>query len=740
MDSLALIHDFCLIALLAGAFGYACKCINLSPILGFLSAGVLLGYNLPFLTLQAEAQVGILTQIGLVFIMFCLGLTLSLSKLRQLGISTLIGTIISSLLILHVIQGIGMLVGWTHLQSLFTAALFMVSSSAVIAKSLQSMQLTHARSGQIALGVTINEDIVAIVMLAVLTSQVQASALSPSLSGLLTSLTVFVVLIILAGLSLVPRLLRWLDSQHTDDELQTLFLCGLLFLLAWLSVIAGYSLALGAFLIGAIVAELPQKLKISSAFSGLKDLFGAIFFVGIGMQIHLSDLGDSVIPILLLSLLVLVLRPLATCIGFTIVGVQPSTAKQAALFLIPLGEFSFVIAQMGVNANILPQSFYSVAVGVCLITIISGPLIAHNNKHILNFLDKLTPNKAFWLTEGYYKWVNSFTWHRQPTWRVLKPQMLRIATEAFACACLVSAAPAVFKLLYPHIPTQVSNLFSAVYILLSCGVLSVLIAALWRNIDAFLLLLADCITLPEKARNMVPKLSQLLASVVVFYSLWLFLPTDLRIYGVLLFLLAGLSLAIFSRQVIYLYSHWNLSVRSTFSATKGPKASRPFQEGSSLHLADFILEENSKWCGKTLKELTIPERFNCSIVEITRQSTPVLTLDGNTQLFAYDQLTVLGTVDNLSKVEEATKETIETPLTPQALTLETVVFPGVLTRVSYKELAELAKTNFSIQLVASPTQSFKSKDIVPAGTELLLLGRHLDINSFKTYLGTQNLS
>ena len=747
MDSISLIHDLCIISLVSAFLGIVCKRIHLSPIIGFLAAGILLGPHVFSIHLIKEHEyIHTLAQVGLVFLMFTIGLHLSLSKLRLMGPKLLIGTAISALIVLHSVQFCGMLLGWTPLQSLFTAALLMVSSSAVISKTLSSLHLSHDRSGQIALGVSVNEDIVAIIMLAVLTSQVQvqSSALSPSISTLLSSLTVFVVLLIIAGLSLVPQLFRKLEKL-IDNELQTLLICGFLFLLAWISVKAGYSLALGAFILGAIVAETPQRVKVEHSFEGLKDLFSGVFFVSIGLMLDLRDLPLAFGTVLLLTAMAVIIRPLATCLGFVLVGTELAVARKTSLLLIPLGEFSFVIAQMGVSSKAMPSSFYSVAIGVSIFTIFLSPIIARFSDPIVGLLNLATPKPVVSAIEKYHAWLNSFSFDKRPTWKILKPQVIRISTEIILCVGLISIAMPMHDFSLPFVPQAFLGFYAIVFSIIYGGIVLLAVVALWRNLDAFMLLISDCMRLSVRIRHYLPKATRALSSIIIFYGLWLVVPPELRIYGAILFLCAALSLILFSRHVIYLYSQWQYSVRSTFiPPIKPPIVTRSIHKKWEIHLADYIIEPGSAWANKTIAELNLPSTLHCTVVELTRQEYHVTPINGSTRLFPFDKITLLGAPADLSIAEEQmTLVAIQDAINPtNEITLESLTLPlqGSWVNKDLKSL-ELSQ-KFNVQIVGIEAGDVMSKPnrstILTPGVTLLILGTHADISAVNSHI--QSLS
>lgn len=326
MEGIHLIQDLAIVLLAAGIAGAVCRRLGLSVVVGYLVAGVIVGpYTPPFSMVSDINRIQTLAQVGLVFLMFGIGLGLSITKLRRMGWATLLAMALGAAIMLGLTQALGLFVGWSPIQALFMAAMFMVSSSAVISKIVGELNLSHDRAGQVALGITVIEDVVAVVMLTVLGSRTGGA--EANVGSLLTGMTAFVVLLVAAGLLMVPRLLRRLEAR-ADPELQTIIVAGVLFLLAIAAAKAGYSMALGAFLLGAIVAEIPQKLAVEKAFVGMRDLFSAVFFVAIGMMIDVRLLKD-VWPLALgLGVFVVVGRTIATGLALTLCGTRPAEARR----------------------------------------------------------------------------------------------------------------------------------------------------------------------------------------------------------------------------------------------------------------------------------------------------------------------------------------------------------------------------------------------------------------------------
>ncbi|HBR95071.1 MAG TPA: hypothetical protein DEA90_13000 [Opitutae bacterium] len=330
----------------------------------------------PYVTDVVRIQ--LLSQLGLVFLMFFIGLSLRLRKLRQVGLGVMLATVITALGTLTLARCSALLLGFDETTALFLAAMLMGSSSAIVGKLIYDNQLMHRRAGQLALAMTLLEDIVAIVMLGYLGSyvameQASGNAGMGEIFGTVALLIAFVALIILPGIVVLPR---WLNrfEKRGGIELETLIVAGLLFAMAWLALSAGYSIALGAFLCGVILAETKRVQAIERSFSGLKDIFVALFFTAIGMAIDVTRFPEALGIIALGVTLAFLVRPIAATLGFLSVCEDEEVAMKAAFCVTPIGEFSFVIAGLGVASGILDDTMQVAAVGISFVTSLLAPM------------------------------------------------------------------------------------------------------------------------------------------------------------------------------------------------------------------------------------------------------------------------------------------------------------------------------------------------------------------------------
>lgn len=664
MDHYTLVQDFVILLLAAGLAGMLCKRIGLSAIVGYLLAGIVIGpHSPPFSLIVDTDHIVQLSHVGLVFLMFAIGLELSLSKLRRMGLPIIMATAIGAVFMFAFTLLLGRALGWTPLQSLFVAAMLMVSSSAVIAKIMSELKLNHDRAAQMALAITIVEDIVAVIMLTVLATQ--GTGASAGVGEVLTGLTAFIVLFVGLGLLLLPRLLRWLEKRG-DEELQTLVISGLLFLLALSAIKAGYSIALGAFLFGALIAEMPQKHAIEKSFGSLRNLFGSIFFVSIGMMIDLSLLREIWLPVLALSAFSLIVRPIACGVALMLVGIPPRQARRGGLLLTPLGEFTFIIAQAGITAAILPASFYPLAVGLSVLTVLATPVLNRFAEPILNGLDAVEPTVVKRFFVAYQSWLQQVQQRRAPAmaWKFIRGRLVQIALEMLFVTGLLIFSHQILVQVETHVPAtfvSAEALRIGFWSILGLIVLVPLVAV-WRNIAAVSAIAAEAWQMHALPERFMALILRTAAAIVLGAWLYALLPLqDLSGMGWIAIVLAAIAVAaIFSRKLIYWHSTWQHSVNTVLAGhghTAGPAdgadrdALAHGLETWNLELHECTVPATAAYAGRSLAELQIPARFGCFIVEVERNHFAIPNLSSDLACFPGDKLLLLGQAAEIAKAQ-----------------------------------------------------------------------------------------
>lgn len=758
MHGAQLIQDLAVILVVAGAVGWVCQRLGLSVVVGFLAAGIVVGpFTPPFALVKDIGRVDTLAQLGLVFLMFSIGLKLSLRRLRRLGLSLLLAVSSAAAIVFYVTRLAGAIAGFDSREGLFLAAMLMVSSSSVIMKVLQETGATHERVGQLAMGVSVLEDVVAVVMLTLLNSVVQFGGMARApLGETLGLFGSFVVLAAIGGLLLVPWLLRKL-SISAGEELQTLGLAGLLFGLAVLAQRAGYSLALGAFLLGTIVAETPHRTQVERTFEGMRDVFTAVFFVAIGMEIDLRLLGNSIGMVLGVTVFTLVVRSAAMAIGLSLIGTAPREALRVGLSVTPIGEFSFVIAQLGVLAAVVPDTFYPMAVSVSLLTTLIAPFLTRHSDQISGWLLARQPRTLRGWSVYYHTWLENLQAQqkRNMLWQLSRKRFVQIGVEMlFVTGLLVFAESMlnrVVRWLGPDwlFPSGPAVLF---WLVLALVVLAPLVA-IWRNLSTLSLLFAQVATAGHSDEKRIQPMVEMAFKFVAGMGLYVWLSTLLPMEGRAKWIVIGsgvvavCALMIFQRKLIYWHSELEVGLQEAIQGTERIETDlnapwlRPHGDWK-ISVTDCVLPDLANVQGRCIADLDLRARFGCTVVGVGRQGYMISLPPPNTVLYPRDRLLLLGTA---GQVEEAKMFLIAVSALPSSaaefdeVRMETLIVPA-WSRAVGQDLKTLSPTqDFHVQIAGirrgdTRVLSPSGEEVIGSGDELLVLGMPDGIGSFRDWL------
>jgi monovalent cation:H+ antiporter-2, CPA2 family len=745
MTGIDFIRDLAVVLTVAGVVGWLCQRVGLSVIIGYLAAGIIIGpYTPPFAFVAELDRVHVLSQVGLVFLIFSIGLNLSFQRMQRLGMSVILATVIAALVVFHATRLLGLALGWNTTETLFAAAMLMVSSSAIISKVLEELNATHQRSGQMALGMTVLEDLVAVVMLTILSTLIQFGGTQPApLVLTIGTLGSFVTFLLFVSLLFVPRLLLRL-TRTAGTEVRTIIIIGLLLSLAWVAASAGYSLALGAFLLGVIVASTPHKPEIERVFEGLRDMFGAVFFVSMGMLFELRLLGDTWFLVILLTVFTIFCRTIACALGFILVGNSSRDATRAGLSLVALGEFSFIIAQMGVVAGVVPPAFYPLAVGVSLATTLTAPPMMRHSKGISDWLDARMPLFLREWIAFYHEWLKRMSKLRQRSllWRLTGRRLIQTGVHIFFVSALLLFAGPLYEWLLAR--TGPSWIFAndARFLFWSAFGILVLapLVAIWRNFDALAMIFAESATADSRRRRFLQPLLEtaikVVATAVLMAWLLALLPFNFSL-AALAAICAFLVLlaAIFWRRLVYWHSRLEIELQTQLNAAFGTGgrgdlrlALREQTADWKLQADEIVLPDFTNAAGRTIGELELRKRHGCSVVSIDRQGYVMANPGADEALYPRDKLLVVGTQEQIAAVEKelnASKTAAEFQGLSE-LSIEVIAVPSDSIRGG--TLVELDPIrNFSVQIAGIQRHGTRlltpsGGDQVEPGDELLVLG------------------
>lgn len=756
MNGFHFIQDLAVILVVAGVVGWICQRIGLSVIVGFLVAGMVVGPHTPITLVADVERIDTLAQIGLVFLMFSIGLQLSLKKLRRLGLSLMVATFVGAIIMYHLSRLLALSMGWGVREGLFLAGMLMVSSSAIISKILQETGLNHERSGQFAMGVAVVEDVVAVVMLTILNSMVQlGQGGNDRVPETLLLLGAFVVLAGIGGLLLVPWLLKRM-SISADEELQTLGMAGLLFGLAVVAQTAGYSLALGAFLLGTIVAETPHRHQVVRTFEGMRDVFSAVFFVAIGMQINALDLWREAGVIVGIAAFTLVARPIAVATGLSLIGTPLKDGLRTGLMAGTIGEFSFIIAQLGVASKVVPARFYPIAVGVSLITTLMAPLLMRRSEAIA---DAAVTRQPKWMEDWwrvYHGWLAQMRQRtsRNLLWQLSRKRVVQLSVGVLFVTGLIVFSGQLFAVvddwLGRRFPPNVVQL--GFWVALALIVLAPLVA-IWRNLSAMAMLYAEISTRghaeAKRMRRVIEVALKVGAGVLIYLWLVAVLPADGTAHWLLLVsaIVAVLAVIVLRRKLIYWHSEMEVEIlnvmdtaESRMTATEAPWLASHGEW--NLQMIDCTLPDLADCQGKPISELDLRARFGCTVVGIERQGYMIPLPPPDAVLYPRDKVLLMGTVDQVKAGRKFLSAVSGAPVADSVFAevrMESVVLPP-WSRAAGRTLGELSPAqNHGVQIagvhrgglrILNPSASERLEN----GDEILMLGTPVQNQDFKTWL------
>ena len=761
MQEIIFLRDLATALLAAAIFAWILQRVGFSSVVGYLLAGVAIGPFSPIVQLVQDLDhIQILAQIGLVFLMFGIGLGLSFARLQRMGLSIFAAVLISSIFLFNLCRLFGVTMGWNGFQTFFLAGTLMISSSAIIVKILDELNITHQRAGQLALGITVLEDVVAVVMLTLFLSMLKvggnASAEGASFWPTLGGLGSFVVFLLVISMLAIPRILNWL-SKDGASELKTLTVTALVLFAAFIGVRAGYSTALGAFLLGAVIAGTRHKDEIEKSFAALQNIFGAIFFVAVGMMFDVRLLLQVWWLVAIVTLLTLIARPLACAFGLVAIGHSSRNSLKAGLALIPVGEFAFVMIQVGKSANILPEVFYALAIGVSLATAVIGPLLTRRSESICTWIEAHEPRVLRETIQFYHRWLAEFHVRSNASilWKLASKRILHIAVHLFFVSAFIIFSRPIFNLVRDFLAGHsvlgpiLHFIFWPTYVALLLGPL----IAIWRNMEALSMIMSEGVTRTSTRTSLQPLLQTTFKAISgIIFLAWLLLLVPFGLWTFWALCIIAAIVLLFApfiwRRLIKLHSKLEFDFRermkaaSTLGSSSGLPASVLEQPQEwNLEIDEVTLPYRTEHAGSAIAKLDLRRQFGVSIMAIDRQGHLIVNPDGIEKLYASDKLLLLGGRDQLSEAEQLLRGTGTARGSVngdfEQITMETVTIPSLSGEPTLADL-NLA-TRYGIQVCGIERATRRTlipsfQEQIRSGDRLLVLGTHDRIQRWRSDL------
>ncbi len=669
-DIPALINDLAYILMSAGIVTLIFKRLKQPLVLGYIVAGFLVSPHMPYTASVVDTEnVHLWADIGVMFLLFSLGLDFSFKKILKMGASPIITTI--SIIFCMAMLGVfvGHAFGWSRMDCIFLGGMLAMSSTTIIYKAFDDLGLRQQQFAGMVMSVLILEDILAIVMMVMLSAI--ASGNNPDggqMLGSVMKIGFFLVLWLVVGIFAVPFFLRKVRNLINAEVLLIVAL-GLCCAMAVFSTKVGFSSAFGAFIMGSILAETVEAERIEKLVEPVKNLFGAIFFVSVGMLVDPQILVDYAVPIVMLVLTILVGQATLGSFAFMLGGESLKSAMRCGFSMAQIGEFSFIIASLGLSLSVISDFLYPVVVAVSVITTFLTPYMIRLATPAYNHLEPHLPSKVI-------RSLNHLAMSRQESteqskWKKLLTQM---AVNTIVYSILTSATIAVmFTFVLPFMRRLLPGWELHWYANAITGVLTILFISpflramiMKKNRSEEWRALWD-----ESNRNRIPLLFTILVRVMIgvafiFYIchfLSRFTNAVMITIGILVIALMVLSRTVKQRS-IKLERLFIMNLRSREIAAQVHGKKRPLYEGRLLdrdvHIAEFDVPMNSMWMGSTLKQLDLGKKYGVHISSILRANFRLNIPDGDYVIFPGDKLQVIGSDDQLSKFGQALEKELIT--------------------------------------------------------------------------------
>ncbi len=632
------------------------KKLNQPLVLGYILAGFLVGPNLKLLPSVTDINgVHVWAEIGVIFLLFSLGLEFSFKKLFKVGVASSATAIFEIIAMLLLGYCTGKLLGWSQTDSIFLGGILSISSTTIIIRALGELGVKKQKFAGLVFGVLVVEDLVAVLLLVLLsTLAVSQRFASTELMISLVKLGFFLTLWFLTGIFLIPTFLKR-TSKLMDDETMLLVSLTFCFFMVIVAVKIGFSAALGAFIMGSVLAETTSAERIERLTTSVKELFGAIFFVSVGMLIEPIVLRNYAVPILIISLVTITGKITSTTIGALLSGQPLKNAIKAGISLSQIGEFSFIIATLGLTLKVTSDFLYPVAVAVSAITTFTTPYLMRLSEPFYKLVEKSLP----------HKWIKSFSDGsslKEKNGKRFEPVFSTYANVVGLNFVIIIAI--IFlstRFLFPFLTSKIHNYILS--IILTCFISVTLMSPfLWAlalkkivptSTNSFLL------NLKYKVRLVI--MGEIIRIAIAVFLLY-FLFSQLFVTFTALFTFLAITIILLIALSKYLRIVYNYIEQRfvTNLYARELETGKPQNERLpwNIHVEKFEIQPESDFAGKTLLQLALREKFRINIVMIERGELKITIPNKDDLLFPGDSISVIGTSGHLEQFGKALETSV----------------------------------------------------------------------------------
>lgn len=642
----ALISDLALILGTAGLVTLLFKKLNQPIVLGYLVAGFLVGPKTSiFPTIVSGQSINLWAEIGVIFLLFALGLEFSFNKLFRVGGSAGFTALFEISLMIVFGYTTGRLLGWSLMDSLFLGGILSISSTSIIFRTIEELGFKNMRFVSMVFGILVIEDLVAVLLMVLLTTV----ALTRDFAGTemlaaIVKLGFFLAIWFVAGIFILPSFLKRSQKLLTEETVLVVAV-GLCLLMVVFASSVGFSSALGAFITGSILAETIEGERIHHLVAPIKNLFSAVFFISVGMLIDPHIIALYWREVLLLSAIVIVGKTLSVTLGSILAGQTLKSAVQSGMGLSQIGEFSFIIATLGLNLKVISEKMYPIAVAVSVITAFTTPYMLKYSEKFYGLLEKILPPKVISALDSYS--VISFSMSGNKEWREqVRAYVLKVLLNSVVVVAIFLLMARVFL---PFLLERQMEEGPAKFLSLSATLIlsaPFLWALAFGRTKQFELLLVEQ---GKGSHNYVFLVSRIMlavgllgAMVAQFVPLWWALGITLWMVVVV-----GYVLSHKLRDIYQWFENRFLSNLHDDVQKKHAKKSLHHLAPWDAHITEFQIPPEGPYVGQPLYELSIREKYGVTIAMIERGRLRITAPGRSESLMPYDHVHVIGTDEQL---------------------------------------------------------------------------------------------
>ena len=658
-----MVTDLALILVVAGIVTLLFKKLKQPLVLGYVVAGFLVSPHMPYTASVVDSEnIHLWSDLGVMFLLFSLGLDFSFKKILKMGASPIISTCTIIFCMSMLGMFVGNLFGWARMDCIFLGGMLAMSSTTIIYKAFDDLGLRQQQFAGRVMSVLILEDILAIVMMVLLSAIASGKELGGGeMLDSILRIVFFLVLWLVVGIFAIPIFLRRVRYLINNEVLLIVSL-GLCCAMAVFSTKVGFSSAFGAFIMGSILAETIEAEKIIKLVEPVKNLFGAIFFVSVGMLVDPKILVDYALPIFVLVMTILVGQAFLGTFSFMLGGESLKSAIRCGFSMAQIGEFSFIIASLGLSLHVIGDFLYPVVVAVSVITTFLTPYMIRLATPAYTHLEKHLPNKL--IQSMNHLSMNQTGTPENSLWKQLLTQMAMntVIYSILSTAVIVLMFTFLLPFMHKLLPGDDLRIYAnGITGLITILAISPFLRAMvmkknkseeWKALWA------------QSNRNRLPLIFTILVRVIIAVCLIFYICHSMTHFTnalIITFGFVAVGLIVLSRWIkkrsISLERLFILNLRSRDIEAQVHGKKRPLYEGKLLdrdiHIADFEIPSNSGWMGQTLKQLNLGQKYGVHVSSILRGGWRLNIPDGDYIIFPNDVLQVIGSDQQFSTFRDA---------------------------------------------------------------------------------------